>query len=227
LAWTDAVGAPDGVRDDLLADLRSLQIEYATWRRQFRTGGFGQRQRAALPLESSATLIRAFETDVIPGLLQTPQYARHLFAGLAHFRGMHTDVEAAAQGRMQRQQVLYDPGRQFRFLLTETALVARVCPLAVLRAQLDRLLVLADLDTVELAVLGLDTPLPHPTWHGFWIYDDALVLMETPTAELSIRDADDLETYQRLFESLDELAAHGTAALALIRSLLARLDDGG
>lgn len=224
-AWTEAVGAPADIRDALLADLRNLQVEYATWRRQFRTGGFGRRQRAARPLESSATLIRAFETDIVPGLLQTPQYARHLFRRLAAFRGVATDVEEAVQIRMQRQQLLYEPGRQFRFVVTETALLSRVCPPAVLRGQLDRLLVLADLNTIDLAVLGLDTPLPHPTWHGFWIDDETLVLLETPTAELSLRDADDLGIYQRLFDSLDELAAHGTAARTMIRNLVDRLDD--
>lgn len=225
VAWTEAVEAPDDVRDDLLADLRSLQVEYATWRRQFRTGGFGRRQRAARPLEASATLIRAFETDVVPGLLQTPQYARQLFGRLAAFRGLQTDVEEAVQSRMQRQQVLYEPGRQFQFILTETALMSRLCPTTVLRSQLDRLLVLAELDTIDLSVLGLDTPLPHPTWHGFWIYDASLVLLEIPTAELSLRDADDLRTYQRLFESLDDIAAHGTSALAMIRKLIGRLGD--
>ncbi|MQA15200.1 MAG: helix-turn-helix domain-containing protein [Pseudonocardiaceae bacterium] len=221
--WTAALGAPQEVRDALLADLRSLQVEYATWRRQFRTGGFGRRQRAALPLESSSSLIRVFETDVVPGLLQTPQYARHLFTRLAEFRGLATDVEEAVRTRMHRQQLLYEPGRQFRFLLTETAMLSRVCPTTVLRAQLDRLLVLADLDTVDLALLPLDTPLPHPTWHGFWIYDDTLLLAETPTAELSLRDADDLATYQRLFESLWDVATHGSAALSALRRLIDRL----
>jgi transcriptional regulator with XRE-family HTH domain len=224
-AWTEAAGASQEVRDALLADLHSLQVEYATWRRQFRTGGFGRRQRAARPLEYSATLIRAFETDVVPGLLQTPQYARNLFTRLAAFRDLATDVEEAVRNRMERQQVLYEPGRQFRFLVTETALLSRVCPPSVLRGQLDRLLVLADLDTVELSVLSLNTALPHPVWHGFWIYDETLVLAETPTAELSMRDADDLDIYQRLFESLDELAAHGKVALTLIRNLVDRLGE--
>lgn len=224
-AWTDAVGASHETRDALLADLRSLQVEYATWRRQFRTGGHGRRQRAARPLESSATLIRAFETDVVPGLLQTPQYARHLFTRRAAFRGLATDVEEAVRDRMQRQQVLYEPGRRFRFLVTESALLSRLCPPSVLRGQLDRLLVLADLDTVDLSVLGLDTPLPHPVWHGFWIYDDVLVLAETPTAELSMRDAEDLDIYQRLFEAHDDIAAHGKAALTVIRRLIDRVPE--
>lgn len=224
-AWTEAVDASHELRDALLSDLRSLRVEYATWRRQFRSGGFGRRQRAARPLESSATLIRAFETDVIPGLLQTSQYARHLFTRLAAFRGLTTDVEEAVRDRMRRQQVLYEPGRQFRFLVTESALLSRVCPPSVLRSQLDRLLVLADLDTVHLSVLGLDTPLPHPVWHGFSIYDDTLVLAETPTAELSMRDAEDVDIYLRLFESLNELGARGKVALTLIRNLVDRLGE--
>lgn len=222
-AWTAAVGASDRVRDDLLDDLRSLQVEYATWRRQFRTAGFARRQRVALPLDASVSLIRAFETGVVPGLLQTPQYARDLYARLAAFLGHASDVEDAVRARIRRQEVLYEPGRRFRFLVTEAALLTRVCPPAVLRAQLDRLAVITELDTVDLAVLGLDTPLPHPVWHGFWIYDDGLVLVETPTAELSLRDADDIETYRRLFESLWDVATHGTDASTLLRRLVHRL----
>lgn len=90
-------------------------------------------------------------------------------------------VEAAVRERLRRQELLYQSGRQFRFLLTEAALRARLCPAPVHRAQLDRLLVLAGLDTVELAVLPLSTELPKATTHSFEITDDRLILVETIT----------------------------------------------
>lgn len=222
-AWAEAVGASAAVREGLLTDLHSLRVDYATWRQQFRTGGYARRQRASIAIESGTSLIRAYETDLVPGLLQTPQYARHLFARLAEFRKLATDVEEGVRARMRRQEVLYQAGKHFRFLLGEAALHHRVCPPAVLRAQLDRLVVLADLDTVELAIVPLDAALPSPPWHGFWIYDDTLVLVETLTAELSLRDAEDIETYSRFFESLWQVASHGQDAVALLRRLIADL----
>lgn len=218
-----AVDAPASVRDELTADLPSLQADYATWRRQFRSGGFGRRQRASVVLESAATLIRAYETEIVPGLLQTPQYARHLFARLAAFGRFATDVDEGVRARMQRQEVLYEPGRRFRFLLTEGALQHLVCPRDVLRAQLDRLVVLSDLDTVDLAVIPSDAALSSPLWHGFWIFDETLVLVETLTAELSFRDEDDIETYARFFESLWQVACHGQEAGSVLQRVIGRV----
>ena len=226
-AWASAVGASPAVREGLLADLHSLRVDYATWRQQFRTGGYGRRQRASVALESTTSLIRAYETDAVPGLLQTPQYARHLFARLAEFRKLATDVEEGVRARMRRQEVLYQPGKQFRFLVGEAALHHRVCPPAVLRGQLDRLAVLADLDTVDLAVIPLEAALPNALWHGFWIYDDTLVLVETLTAELSFRDPEDIETYSRLFESLWQVARHGQDAVTVLRRLITALGAPG
>ncbi len=42
--------------------------------------------------------------------------------------------------RMQRQQVLYDPAKRFRFILSEAVLHSRLCPDGVLTGQLDRLI---------------------------------------------------------------------------------------
>ncbi len=222
-AWASAVGASPAVRDGLLADLHSLRVDYATWRQQFRTGGYARRQRAGIALDSTTSLIRAYETVTVPGLLQTPQYARHLFARLAEFQKLATDVEEGVRARMRRQEVLYQPGKHFRFLVGEAALHHRVCPPAVLRAQLDRLVVLADLDTVDFAIIPFEAALPNPLRHGFWIYDDNLVLVETLTAELSLRDAEDVETYSRFFESLWQVARHGQDAAAILRRRIADL----
>ena len=68
---------------------------------------------------------------------------------------------------MQRQESLYDPNIRFRFLIAEAALLYLVCPLATLRAQLDRLVVLSGMDTIELAVLPFEARLPLSPGHSF------------------------------------------------------------
>ncbi len=221
-AWVIACGAAPNVQDDLLADLRSLRMEYATWRRQFRTG-FAGRQRIGIALQAATTSVRAFEPAIVPGMLQTPDYARHVFANIAAFRRDAYDIDAAVRARMQRQEFLYDPDKRFRFLVTEAALRYLVCPPGTLRAQLDRLLVLSGLDTVELAVLPFDARLPLSTGHNFWIHDNRLVLVETVSAELSLRDPEDIELYARLFELFWEVSARGDDATALITKLIQQL----
>jgi len=217
-AWAAATGASNELLEDLLADLRSLRVEHAAWRRQLR-GGHGPKQRALIALESSATLDRTFQPDLVPGLLQTPDYARHVFTALAALRDTPNDIEAAVRLRMQRQVVLYDRTKQFRFLLTEAALRAQIGPPAVQRGQLDRLLVLMSLDTVEVAVIPLTARLPVVMHHGFSIEDEDLVLVETFTAELQLRDTDDVALYSKLFDLLWGAAQDGDRAAQLVRSV--------
>ena len=224
--WAGAVGVPDGVRDELLADARSLRVEYDSWKR-LQVGGFAGVQTASLPLQRATTRLRAFEVGAVPGLLQTTEYARNMFANLMRYRPELTDIDEAVAGRLRRQEVLYEPGKTFEFLVTESALSAVLCPLLVLRAQLKKLLVLGGLNTVELAVIPAEARLPRMAGHGFWIFDDSLVLVETLSAELSLRDADDVELYVRHFERLWEVAETGDDARAVISRVLARLPEPG
>ena len=54
--------------------------------------------------------------------------------------------------------------------------------------------------------MSSSTPL---LYHGFWIFDDKLVLVETLTAELAYRDAESIDLYARVFESLWAVAGRG------------------
>lgn len=217
-SWAKAVDAPSRVLDELLTDLRSLRVEHAAWRRQLRAGT-APKQRAVMALEAATTWKRVFVVDLVPGLFQTPDYARHVFAGLTSTRHTPDDVAMAVRVRMQRQEVLYDLTKRFQYLVTEAALRALVCPLPTLRAQLDRLLVLSALDNVEFAIIPLTARLPVTMHHGFSIFDESLVLIETFSAELSLRDADDIALYVEVFEELWNVALHGEEG----RQFIARL----
>jgi len=210
-AWVTATRGSDEILTDLVADLRVLRMEYRTWARLLRRG-LGARQRAVVPLDAATTTLRAFEPAVVPGLLQTAHYAKHVLAGVVAFRSLPGDVDAGVAARLDRQSVLYEPSKQFKFLVTEAALRYLVCPPQVLRGQLDRLLAVIGLDNVEVAVLGFDTPLPYPAVHGFWLYDDRLVLVDTISAELVLRDADDVTLYRQAFDLLWEVAHKGEDA---------------
>jgi hypothetical protein len=218
--WTEAVGCPGEIRAALLADLRSMRVEYATWRRQFRQGGSARLQRAQVPVEAGAAAVRVFEPSIVPGLLQSPDYARYIFRGLAQLPGRGRDIDEGVHARMRRQEILYQPGKDFRFLVTEAAMRYLICPRPVLRTQLERLAVMSALPTVDLAVIPMDAALPHMFWHGFWIFDEVLVLVETVSSELSLRDSDDIETYTRFFESFWQAASHGEDAVAIVHRLL-------
>lgn len=216
-AWVHAVGASTEVLDDLLSSLRSLRFEYTAWSRRM-SRGTAPRQHTSANLEVGTAVIRAFEPSMIPGLLQTADYARHILTNVVELRQIPNDVEQGVRLRIRRQEGLYDSSKHFRFLLTEAALRYQPCPPGVLRAQLDRLLVLAELDTVELAVLPFSTRLPIAPLNGFWIFDDSLVLVETLSAELNLRDAEDIAVYGKVFERLWERAEIAKEALQLLVS---------
>lgn len=220
-AWTDALGVSSVVRDQLIEDLRSLRVEYASWRRELRQG-FASRQRVGQVLEAGAATVRNFQTAVVPGILQTADYARAIYCGLAVVQGQR-DVDAAVHARLRRQEALYRSEHSFRFLLTESALRARVGAPGTHRMQLDRLQGLMGLDTVQLAVLPWAAEVVTPPDHGFVIYDDRLVLVETVNAELAIRDAADIALYAVLFESYWEAAVVGEQASALIARIAVEL----
>jgi transcriptional regulator with XRE-family HTH domain len=188
--WASAVSA-DHLTDDLLADLRTVRFEYATWNRKLRRGT-APRQHASVTMEAAASTIHAFETALIPGLLQTADYARHILSNVVALRRIPNDIERGVRLRLRRQEALYDPTKHFRFLLTEAALRYQPCPASTLCGQLDRLHGLFGLDTVEIAILPFDTRLPIAPVNGFWIFDDAVVLVETLSAELTLRDPDDV-----------------------------------
>lgn len=199
-----------------------MRFEYATWKHQLRSGT-ARRQRANLPLEANATLVRVFVPDMVPGLLQTAEYAWHVFARLVTLHGTPNDVDEGVRTRIRRQQVLYDPTKRFRFLLTEAALHYRLAPPAVHRGQLDRLLVAAELDTVTLAIIPFAATLPVVPSHAFTMFDDALVLVETIGAELAFKATEEKALYAEVFARLWKVGAHDQEAAILISKAIESL----
>ncbi len=96
-------------------------------------------QRTSGP--AAARLIRNFQPTVIPGLLQTAEYTRSVLA-----LGKTTDRAAALAARLERQQVLHEPGRRFEFVISEQVLRWAPGPLAQ-AGQIDRLLSLMTLES--------------------------------------------------------------------------------
>jgi transcriptional regulator with XRE-family HTH domain len=218
-AWAQVCGAGTAEADKLLADLAAVKAEYSAWRLQL-GAGIRSKQRDHMELEARTTQLRAFETIVVPGLLQSGDYARYRMEDARALYGSPDDVADALQGRMARQQVLYDPDKRFQFLLLENAVRQRLCPPAVLRAQLGHLLTVSTLHNVELGIIPLDAEVETAPAHGFWIFDDDLVLVETIAAELMLREPDEIALYSRVFEALHRSARLGDDARAILQTIL-------
>ncbi|WP_097934518.1 MULTISPECIES: helix-turn-helix domain-containing protein [unclassified Streptomyces] len=221
-AWAQAVGRPD-LAVELKGRLVGLETQYRSWRRQL-AGGHRARQELAIAETAATQLIRGVEVSRIPGLFQTADYARHTFEANAEFRQVPKDIEGAVRARIRRQDVLYEPGRRFRFLVWEGALHVLTCPREVMAAQLDRLAGLIGLDTIELGVIPLGAQLRRAPTHGFWIYDRRRVIVETISTEMWLDDEDTIALYERAWDWMAEAAVHGPQARRLIGRARATLD---
>jgi hypothetical protein len=134
--------------DELLTLARATRQK--DWWQQYKLGTRGN----YVGLETEATRVRDFTTLHVPGLLQTPDYARALFvAGLVWEAG--EALENAVAVRTIRQERLSDPDRplQLEAIVDEAVLHRPVGGPSVHRAQLEHLLEAIALPTVTLQVL--------------------------------------------------------------------------
>ena len=118
-------------------------------------------------LEEAASLIRGYDPHWIPGLLQTPDYARaSVQVGFPNATAQEAERRVAL--RLARQQILNRPSPpRLWVVLDETALrrpVATTGPV-VLRAQLDRLIEATQQPTITIQVLPFTAGL-HPAMYG-------------------------------------------------------------
>jgi transcriptional regulator with XRE-family HTH domain len=224
--WTQATGS-ETEAEALLASLHTLEVQHAEWQRQFK-GGLRTHQNEIAELDARTGLFRVFEPTVIPGLLQTAEYARARFAqGITMFK-VPNDINEAVRARAQRQEILYRTDKRFHFVLTEAALRFRLCEPDGTLGQLDRLVSLSALPNVKLGIIGFETEYVVAPWHGFWLLDNERVMVETYSAELNLAQPQEIELYASVFDQLAAVASYGRAARAIITRVIDDLapDDG-
>ncbi|MBO2440071.1 helix-turn-helix domain-containing protein [Actinomadura nitritigenes] len=117
---------------------------------------------ALIALEDEANKITQWETYIVPGLLQTEAYARATISGLHLFDTVPPrEIDRRVEVRMRRQGILHraEPV-EYTVLLDESVLQRLVGDHAVMRAQLDHLLEVAEMPNVTLRVLRLGVAHP-------------------------------------------------------------------
>jgi hypothetical protein len=200
------------VREELADQLGELAVEVNTLR-LLRRRGYREMQRMVGKREAAASTICSYQPAVIPGLLQTAEYTAAMLATMVP----SADAPALVAGRQDRQAILYDESRRFRFLITEAVLRTRVVPVDVLRSQLRRLLALLEgYDHVDIAVIPTGAPLHAWAPTAFYLAGD-LVEVELLTSQVLIREPREVAEYAALFDALWSSAAEGEEAADLIR----------
>lgn len=220
--YAELCQAPE-VYADLVATVHNIEEMYVEWWRLHRDG-LRRIQEARVPLYERTRHFRVYEPGVIPGLLQTPAYARSIMSRIIGFWGIPDDAEVASAVRIGRQWVLRDAGRQFGFLLEETALRSRFGDAEVMADQLGHLLAVSVLQQVSLGIIPMTADRTMWPLEAFWIYDDERVVVELATAEITVKQPSEVATYVRVFAEMAQIAVHGKAARALITEAINALE---
>jgi uncharacterized protein DUF5753/helix-turn-helix protein len=164
--------------------------------------------RAYVDLESAATLIRTYEGQLVPGLLQTEDYMRAVIGG-AHLAESSEEAERRVALRVTRQRLLERPGGPRLWAVVDEAALRRpVGGPEVMRGQLERLIDAAKLPNVTLQILPFAAG-AHPAMvSAFSILRFAdqelpdIVYLEHLTNAAYLDKRDEVERYLDVMESL-------------------------
>jgi transcriptional regulator with XRE-family HTH domain len=222
-ALTKLYGADAVTTAALIDQANAAHTDLRAWRASHRPN-FRRMQAEVAQAEAATTTLRVFQPSVIPGLLQTPEYCRAVLE-VNHFAP--DNMSDAVAARMERQQILYDDAKAFRFVLTEGAVRWRLCPATVHALALDRLVSLAQLPNVSIGIVPFVAQVAAPQTNQFAIFDDRFVLIETMRFQVTHREAQDIEWYRTAFETLSACAVFGSEAEAVLARIKAELRSIG
>jgi transcriptional regulator with XRE-family HTH domain len=178
-------------------------------------------------LEVEAVSIRGYESILVPGLLQTPDYARAVIRAIQPGLDV-AGVERLAEVRQARQEVLTRASPpSFWAVLDEAALRRQVGGVSVMREQILRIAERAELPNVTIQIIPFDAG-PHAGMGGaFEILEFSqrevldVIYIEGMTGGLYLDRDTDLSQYRTAFDHLRATAASPAAST----TLLARLAD--
>ena len=185
--------------------------------------------RAYVDLETAASLIRTYEGQFIPGLLQTDDYIRAVVRG-AHLEDQGEEVGRRVRLRMARQTVLIreQPPRLWA-VIDEAALRRPVGGREVMRGQLERLIDATKLANVTLQVLPFGAG-AHPAMAASFSIlrfgDQELpdvVYLEHLTGASYLEKRDEVERYLDIMEILCVEAEPPDRTVELLQAILAEL----
>jgi transcriptional regulator with XRE-family HTH domain len=179
-------------------------------------------------LEAGAASIWQYSALLIPGLLQTEEYAREVLRKI-RLDATRDDIERRLRLRMKRQALLTDENApQFWAVLDEAVLRRRVGGRQVMRRQLERLIDATALPSVTLQVLPFASG-GHAAMDGeFTILkypepaDPDVVFIENTGGDVYLEDPDVTRRYTSIF---DHLRATALDPAESVRILAATKDE--
>ncbi|WP_328610479.1 helix-turn-helix domain-containing protein [Amycolatopsis sp. NBC_00345] len=201
LTYCTNLGVPEEVTEALVQLARRAKSR--DWWRPYsdvlgRSAGFFE-------LEADAVSVRSFTLDVIPGLVQTPEYCHAMIRD-----GLNGEPEEAirqrVEARMQRQAKLDDPKLTFWAIIDESALMRNYGGAAVMADQLEKLTRNAQQGNISIQVLPLDAGVHGAVGTPFDAYTltDGLgvIARDDITGGYYIENEEEVQAYNRAWSEL-------------------------
>jgi transcriptional regulator with XRE-family HTH domain len=186
-----------------------------------RAGAYPRRQAAMAALESVTKRIRQYQPVVVPGLLQTRDYAWHAAKAVGV-----SDPDAIAEARMRRQEVLARRGGpRYEVVLDARVLLPRSDLVELLRAQAASLAERAARPRTDIRVIPIGGPSPLFPSTGFAMYEfraaesPAVVWVESLAGDTYFSAPDDVHLYTAAFEEMRRSALDARESADYLRSL--------
>ena len=202
---------------------------YAAWKeRHDESGGPAAFQAELAVLEASCKMLGEYQPSLVPGLLQTPAYARQMIGPASNVTEDGTAPEEIGQlvaAKVRRGGILYEGTRRIVHVVGEAALRTRmgVQTVETLRGQLEHLAELATLPGHTFGVIPHSTVIPIPPVSGFVVYDQDLVGIDHAGGDLQITDPEQIARYSRWLDLLLDVAVTGEEAAKLCRRVATEL----
>lgn len=226
----DAFGVPHGSQQRKeLEDWAKTGAQPYWWNQgKFVRMGSSQKVFAAAEYEARDVLDHSL---VLPGPVQTAEYAR--WRAQAGTDGRGVDVDAIVAGRVQRQQQILEGVTKYELIIEEQAIRRWPVSPEIMLGQLRHLLKLGQRKNVSIRIIAADgqpangcgaSPrVPHTIYTYPEPDDPQIVLVDTPTVDLMITDREDVAGFLQLHERLRRVALSDADSAALIREVANQL----
>jgi transcriptional regulator with XRE-family HTH domain len=181
-------------------------------------------------LEAEAATIRTYEPELVPGLLQTPDYARAVIrAGRPGDTAQ--EIDRRVEVRLERQEVLTSatpPPPKVSVVLNEGVLARRVGSPEVMRAQLEHLIRDRDRANIVIQILPFSAG-EHPAMVGPFTMltfldpaDPGVVNVENITGSLALEQPEELRAYEEVWGAIQARAASPDDSRAVMKTYALR-----
>jgi Domain of unknown function (DUF5753)/Helix-turn-helix domain len=183
-------------------------------------------------LEVAATSIAAYQPGVIPGLLQTPDYARAIHDS-SFDRLSDAGIDERIQVLQSRQAILTrtdPPAPRYHLIIDEGALHRSIGGPAVMGAALRRVVEASGLPNVTIQVLPYSAG-AHPALDSTFLLLEfaapvpSVVYVEGLIGQIYLEGPQDIERYQRVFGHLQTISCDARQSIELLNRLIEELED--